>query len=411
MIIKDKIGYGYNDVTVLPDVISSVKSRSEVNPYIDDNKILPIFAAPMASVVSDENYMEFYNNNIIPVIPRNIAIDKRKLLMIKGIWISLSLTEFKDIFIDNYIELKDFCDYHICIDIANGHMEYLYELCKKAKELAKDATYDLTIMTGNIANPETYKYICDQCILSEIKFVDYIRLGIGGGSCCTTTSNVSCHYPQASLINDTYLIKEHYKTLYENYKTYLPLIIADGGIRNYSDVIKALALGADYVMIGGLFGRCIESAGEKMLKIENNYINFKDIKNNYKKFIYKDNVWYGYFTEEYIQNSLDHAVSYDNSKDYLKQYTDLQKIGNIIVKMFGMASADGQISISGEKTKTAEGITKYIEVTETLYKWSANMESFLRSAMSYCNALTLNDFIGKPKLIVNSINEINAVNK
>ena len=80
---------------------------------------------------------------------------------------------------------------------------------------------------------------------------------------CITTSNVSIHYPQASLIDECYNIK---KQLLLETEDILPKIIADGGIRNYDHVIKALALGADYVMIGSLFAQCIESAGEKTYK-------------------------------------------------------------------------------------------------------------------------------------------------
>ena len=76
-----------------------------------------------------------------------------------------------------------------------------------------------------------------------------------------------------------------------------------------------------------------------------------------------------------------------------------------------MASADGQKSISGEKTKTAEGITKWLPVKYTLAGWVENMISYLRSAMSYTDCKTLKEFIGKPELIVNSISEIQAVNR
>ena len=76
-----------------------------------------------------------------------------------------------------------------------------------------------------------------------------------------------------------------------------------------------------------------------------------------------------------------------------------------------MASADGQKSISGKKNKTAEGITKYLPVKYTLSGWVKNMISYLCSAMSYCDCFKLEEFIGKPTLIVNSISEIQAVNK
>ena len=78
--IIDKEGYAYNDLTVVPEKISRVKSRSECNPYYEDGN-LPIFTAPMASVVSNENYKVFEDNKITPIIPRNIDIKERILKM------------------------------------------------------------------------------------------------------------------------------------------------------------------------------------------------------------------------------------------------------------------------------------------------------------------------------------------
>ena len=76
-----------------------------------------------------------------------------------------------------------------------------------------------------------------------------------------------------------------------------------------------------------------------------------------------------------------------------------------------MASADGQKAINGEKTKTSEGITKWLPVKYTLKKWTENMVSYLRSAMSYTNCRDLDSFIGETMLIVNSPQEVAAVNK
>ena len=246
---------------------------------------------------------------------------------------------------------------------------------------------------------------------------------------CITTSNVSIHYPQASLIDECYRIKQSLLSLHDNLgeskyqESLCPKIIADGGIRNYDHVIKALALGADYVMIGSLFAQCIESAGEKTNKNINQKASLRFPIERYKDFEVdsKDN-WRAYYTDEYIKeasktweetllNSPDkqHAqLSYNRRIDDLKQE---KYIGPIDVKFFGMASADGQKSINGEKTKTAEGITKWLPVKYTLSGWVENMISYLKSAMSYCNCFTLNEFIGKPLLIINSISEIQAVNK
>ena len=432
--IQNIKGYSYNDLTLVPAVISNVSSRSECNQFIKD-KFLPIFTAPMASVVNFENYETFLDNGIIPIIPRNISLEVRKDLMNDQQWVALSLKEFEDLFINNYLDrIDDFrTHYFICVDIANGHMKSLYEKCHTAKKNAITGKYKLTIMTGNIANPETYKWICEFNRLCGNNVIDYIRVGIGGGSGCITTSNVSIHYPQASLIDGCYQVKQSLLSLHDHLgelkynKSLFPKIVADGGIRNYDHVIKALALGADYVMIGSVFAQCIESAGIKINKNVSQKALIKFPIENYKdlRVDSKGNV-YGYYKESYWKHLLEpwQEKIDKTKKDFAEYKLDLLKyeerkkslmeekcIGPMDVKFFGMASADGQKSISGKKTKTAEGITKYLPVKYTLSGWVENMISYLRSAMSYCNCFTLEEFIGSPTLIVNSISEIQAVNK
>ena len=419
--IKNITGYSYNDLTIIPSVISKVSSRSECNPFINENNLLPIFTAPMASVVNEKNLDNFNSNGIIPILPRNISLEVRKKIMNDKQWVALSLKEFEDLFINNYIDRINNSDahYYICVDIANGHMESLYSKCHQAKKIAIENNYELTIMTGNIANPQTYRWICDFNYLAKIRVIDYIRVGIGGGSGCITTSNVSIHYPQASLIDECYRQRKVASTLHDNLgepkydESLFPKIIADGGIRNYDHVIKALALGADYVMIGSLFAQCMESAGEKFVEGGKTPIKIDE----YEKFVCcNEESWKGILTEMALKNKY-LQIFCGNDKDLDKNINGFRAsygeytLGKICVKFFGMASSDGQKSISGEKTKTAEGITKYLPVKYTLKSWVDNMISYLRSAMSYTNCSTLDEFIGTPDLIVNSISEIHAVNK
>ena len=142
-----------------------------------------------------------------------------------------------------------------------------------------------------------------------MRVIDFIRVGIGGGSGCITTSNVSTHYPQASLIDECYNIK---KQLLLETEDILPKIIADGGIRNYDHVIKALALGADYVMIGSLFAQCIESAGEKTNKTLMSQMPLRFPIERYKDFeIDAEGNWTAYYTREYIINSIEPSKDVD----------------------------------------------------------------------------------------------------
>ena len=409
MIIEKK-GYSYNDLTIVPEVISDVSSRSECNPFIKEN-LLPIIASPMASVVNENNLQSFIDNGIIPIVPRNIDLDRRKALMNDKQWVALSLKEFEFCFITEANKCDFGKHYFICVDIANGHMKSLYLTCRNAKTLADKYGYILTIMTGNIANAETYKWISEFTYKDKNDkthcVIDFIRAGISGGSQYITTSNTSIHYPQASLINECYNFKKNNM----NYVYELPKIVADGGVRNYDHVIKALALGADYVMIGSVFSQCIESAGEKTYKTITSKTPLRFNIEIYKDFeIDKNGNWSAYYADEYITTLIEELQSWKYN-ERIASLKEKKSIGPISVKFFGMASSDGQKSISGEKTKTAEGITKYLPVLYTLNGWTKNMISYLRSAMSYTDCKTLKEFIGKPKLIINSISEIHAVNK
>jgi hypothetical protein len=191
--IIEKIGYSYNDLTIVPSEISNVSSRSECNPYIDDSNNLPIFTAPMASVINENNIDTFIKNGIIPIIPRNISLEKRKQFMHEKYWVALSLKEFENLFVSFSDKSKTYTNntFNICVDIANGHMKSLYDKCIKAKELSDSFGYTLNIMTGNIANAKTLAWICQNAIYktkeNKIKCaIDYIRIGIGGGSGCFT---------------------------------------------------------------------------------------------------------------------------------------------------------------------------------------------------------------------------------
>ena len=263
--IKEKMKYGYNDLCLEPCVVSNIKSRSECNPYYGLSE-LPIFASPMSAIVNVENFNLWERNGITPILPRNIDYNIRYDFLRQGKWVALSLSEFEDIFInnDNFVKESNLIP-HVLIDVANGHMKHLINICKKVKKCWGD---NIVLMAGNIANPDTYREYCDAGI-------DYVRCSIGSGSCCTTASNTAVHYPIASLIDEINTIKETRKLIYgETNDIFYTKVIADGGIRNFSDVIKALALGADYVMIGGLFASFIESAGviaegDNYIKLDN----------------------------------------------------------------------------------------------------------------------------------------------
>ena len=349
--LDKEIRYSYNDVAIRPCQLSSIRSRSEC--ILPDS--LPLFTAPMTSVVGKNSWCTYISNGITPILPRSESLDIRLSNCESG-WSAFSLKEFSDIFCNSKSPLSS-GNRKVLVDIANGHMSYLYDLVREAKSIYGS---DLEIMVGNIANPDTY-------IIADQSGVDYIRLGIGSGNACITSSNCSIHYPMASLIDETYKVKE---SIGGSCK-----IVADGGIRNYSDIIKAFALGADYVMIGSVFAKMLESEGQCYDSLGNPYTGWDPEYSG------------GKFLEE-------NGKEVELWKDY-----------------FGMASSKGQLAISGSKTKTAEGISKSLRVEYTMSGWVENFRDYLRSAMSYTGAHNLGEFIGRPVVGIISENTYRSVNK
>lgn len=375
---KTNTRYGYNDVMIQPAVVSDINHRSECNPYIEDG-MLPIFTAPMSTVVDTQNYDLFYENHLFAILPRNINWEIRKEWIYKGKWVAVSLGEFEDFICkeDNFCQCPK--DYHlrIVIDVANGHMKKIFMLSCLAKIIHGN---HLEIMSGNIANPKTYDDYCGA-------YIDYVRVGIGGGAGCITSSNTGIHDGIASLLNDINSYKAYRKA---NGKFYTK-VVADGGIRGYSDVIKALALGADYVMIGSVLAQTVESAAP----------------------IYKKNKIGAVATEPFSEVTTKDIRPLNEDKCLGKWVDKNGKVyGHLYKEFYGMASKYGQISINGEKTKTSEGIKKELEVTTNLDTWVDNMTAYLRSAMSYCNITDVKCFTPTNVTVqVISNNTVNSINK
>ena len=246
--ILKETGYSYGDLTIIPKCVSDVISRSECNPRHSDS-MLPIFTAPMTCVVNEVNFDYWKSCGIIPILPRTSLPEwENKVKFIySGSWVALGMEEVERL-VSEPLDVTLFSDnkIRILIDIANGHMSKIFKLSKELKSIYENR---IELMAGNIANPDTYADYCNAGI-------DYVRCSIGSGAGCLTTSNTGIHYPMASLIDK---INEKKSILGIKATT---KIIADGGIKNYSDVIKALALGADYVMVGGLLTSLLESAAE-----------------------------------------------------------------------------------------------------------------------------------------------------
>ena len=280
------VKFDFDDLLITPKPHTSIASRyDDVNPYCMDSKRLPIVTAPMDTVVSLENMTTFRECNINVALPRTIHYDMLhdrydEPMVDSGLpfpdhtFISLGLCEMKEI-INNPDDYDYLIGEYFILDVANGHMQEVYDTAQAFKE----AFPSIKLMVGNIANPKTYEWY------ARGKFVDFIRIGIGNGNACLTTKQTSVGYPKASLIQECYEIKQKLgKEIDGQWKSYkdpklknlqlkkpgitkeqLPKIVADGGMKDYSDIIKALGLGADYVMFGSILNKCLESSGQNYL--------------------------------------------------------------------------------------------------------------------------------------------------
>lgn len=199
-LIKNKIYYTYEDVTIMPNVISLIEHRSECIP-LDEEGMLPLFTAPMDTVVNSKNFGMFEDEMIHAILPRTESLTVRVENSIKGRWSAYSLSEFEHIFCNETEKLDEKNKIKALIDIANGHMMKSVDLVRSAKNIYGD---NIIIMVGNIANPKTY---------AEYARVgaDYIRIGIGSGCFTEDTivkTNIGCKKISDVEIGDKVLTHE-----------------------------------------------------------------------------------------------------------------------------------------------------------------------------------------------------------
>jgi len=340
--------FDLDDFVIPPSIWTNISSRKEINIY-DSNNFLPLFTAPMFDVISDYNINIFKENKIYPIIPRkkegeftnllNIYLKNKKEFDITE-FLSVGLEEFKN-FIDNNtnINLKLFdIKLKILIDIANGHMKDLELTIKKSKKIFGN---NLILMVGNIAHPQTFFN------LSEAG-ADFVRVSIGNGSSCLTAQQTAINYPLASLLYEISEMKNKNKKYAK--------IIADGGLKKYSDIIKALYLGADYCMLGGILNKSLESSSDIYL--------WNKIKINQK-----------------IASLL--------FKHKFKLYKRFR----------GMSTKSAQKQMGKNNLKTSEGTIKSNLVEYTLPQWKENFEHYLKSSMSYTDSTNLSEFKNNNSII------------
>jgi GMP reductase len=159
---------------------------------------------------------------------------------------------------------------YLCIDVANGYLSVFVDFIKKIRTLYPQ----LVIIAGNVVTPEMTE------ILAKAG-ADFIKIGIGSGSACTTRIKTGIGFPQLSAILECADIADSMGSF----------IISDGGCTCPGDISKAFVAGADFVMLGGMLAGHDEGGGKVITKFyesdeyDSEYVHERIKKTEVKKFV------------------------------------------------------------------------------------------------------------------------------
>ncbi len=324
----------FDDILMLPRYSNILPSETNIKLNLT-NKIpldVPFLSSAMDTVTESRMAIAMAKVGGIGVIHRNLKIKKQtqEVLKVKrkNLLVGAAVgTNYEDLertrsLIDNGIDL-------IVIDTAHGHSEKVLKVLSKLKKL----TSKVPICVGNIATGEAAKKLYNSG-------ADIIKVGIGPGSICTTRMVAGIGVPQISAIMDVKkaLNKKKIK------------IISDGGIKFSGDIAKALAAGADAIMMGSIFAGTDESPG--------------------KKFKVKGKIY--------------------------KQYRGMGSIGAM---SSGSANRYFQKNFKDKSKFVPEGVEGRVEYKGNVSKIIYQLKGGLRSSMGYIGAKNLNEIRKKAKFV------------
>ena len=242
----------FDDILLVPQN-SNISSRHEVDLSMSIGDIelsLPVIAAPMDTVCDVEMCIAMAKSGGMGILHRYMSeddqINKVKTLKEHSYGFGVAISSQKG-FMNHAERLVNNGVQVLLIDTANGHGNYAINAVRTLRSAFGN---DIHIMAGNVATIEGFRDIADAGANS-------VRVGIGGGSACTTRIVSGHGVPTLASIIDIAEWKD------EN--SISCSIIADGGIRYSGDVAKAIAGGASTVMMGSLLAGTDEAPGEMII--------------------------------------------------------------------------------------------------------------------------------------------------
>jgi IMP dehydrogenase len=355
-VIKEALTF--DDVLLLPQYSRVLPSQTDVSLNLTNSIKLknPFLSSAMDTVTESKMAIAMANAGGLGVIHRNLSIKiqsqevakVKKFNLVVGAAIGTSsedLTRAKSL-IDNGVDV-------IIIDTAHGHSEkVLLTLSKIKKTFSK-----IPICVGNIATGEAAKKLYNMG-------ADIIKVGIGPGSICTTRMVAGIGVPQITAVME---VRNALKG--RNIK-----IISDGGIKFSGDIAKALAAGADAIMMGSIFAGTEESPGKKFKIKDKFYKQYRGMgsigamsagsSNRYSQKNYKDK-------SKFIPEGVDGRVEYKGS------------ISKIIYQLKGgLQSSMGYIG--AKKLSDIRKNAKFIKITKAgFYESMVHSVEMIEPTLNY----------------------------
>ena len=266
--------YSFDDVLLVPQH-SDIESRKDIciaSNLGDMRFVLPVVSSPMDTISDTKMMLEMQNQGGLAILHRYNTIEAQaeKVLYVSEVGRAKKIAAAIGMSGDYEERAKALVDAGatiLCVDVAHGHHEMMRWCLDSLKQTYAE---DIHIMAGNVATLEAFE------ALSEWG-ADSIRVGIGGGSICSTRIVTGHGVPTLQSVMDCART------------TYSTPIVADGGIKTTGDMVKALAAGADFVMIGSMLAGTDETPGDVLIK--NNGEKYKEYRGMASKEAQRD--WRG----------------------------------------------------------------------------------------------------------------------
>lgn len=255
-----KQGYTFDDVLLVPSYSTTVPKQVELSTQLTPKITLkmPLLSAAMDTVTEELMAIELARLGGMGIIHKNMSIEAQAA-MIKNVKDAevfnidtSSVDQLNQLLVGAAVGVNDTTLQRVkalveagvdivVVDSAHGHSKGVLDTIKAVRE----AYPDLDILGGNIISAQgATDLIYAGCTC--------LKVGIGPGSICTTRVISGVGVPQLTAIADVASVAKQYNVG----------VIADGGIKQSGDIVKAIACGADAVMLGGLFAGCSETPGE-----------------------------------------------------------------------------------------------------------------------------------------------------